>query len=208
MSHFVCKLKNKLMHPFNGVKSRWYRSFNRLKFKFLGVQLGPHSDIRNKVYLQVGNNAHVTIGSHFALYSGDNLSPLCSNTYASINVLPHATLHIGNCSGMSGGLIWATESITIGDHVNIGGNCSIMDGDMHNTDWRMRRKDREEVVTYKKAPISIDDDVWIGANCTILKGVHIGARSIIGAGSVVNKDIPSDCIAGGNPCKVIKSIAP
>ena len=57
------------------------------------------------------------------------------------------------------------------------------------------------------APINIEDDVWIGARCQILKGVHIGARSIIAAGSIVTKDIPSDVVAGGNPCRVIRSLA-
>ena len=52
--------------------------------------------------------------------------------------------------------------------------------------------------------IIIEDDVLIGTNCIVLKGVRIGARSIIGAGSIVTKDIPSDCIAAGNPAKVIK----
>jgi len=52
----------------------------------------------------------------------------------------------------------------------------------------------------------IEDDVWIGANCQILKGVTIGARTVIGAGSVVTKSIPTDCIAAGNPCKVIRKV--
>ena len=56
------------------------------------------------------------------------------------------------------------------------------------------------------APITIEDDVWIGAQCVILKGVTIGARSIIGAGSVVTKSISPDCIAAGNPCKIIKKL--
>ena len=195
------------MHPFNGIKDRWYQHFNRWKFRFLGAELGRASDIRNKVYLQIEEGAQVTIGDHFALYSGDNLSPFCHNTYASICVYPNAHLSIGHHSGMSGGMIWATDSITIGNYVNIGGNCSIMDGDIHNTDWQQRRNDRQDSVPYAKAPVVIDDDVWIGANCTILKGVHIGARSTIGAGSVVTKDIPADCIAAGNPCRVIKSLA-
>ena len=55
-------------------------------------------------------------------------------------------------------------------------------------------------------PIVIEDDVWIGAHSLILKGVHIGARSIIAAGSVVTSDIPSDSIAGGNPAKVIRKL--
>ena len=58
----------------------------------------------------------------------------------------------------------------------------------------------------KHKTIIIEDDVFIGAKCIINKGVRIGARSIIAAGSVVVSDIPSDVIAGGNPCKVIKGI--
>ena len=52
----------------------------------------------------------------------------------------------------------------------------------------------------------IEDDVFIGANCIVLKGVTVGARSIIAAGSVVTKSIPADCLAGGNPAKVIRSL--
>lgn len=58
--------------------------------------------------------------------------------------------------------------------------------------------------TANSAPIIIEDDVMIGTRCIILKGVIIGARSIIAAGSVVTKSIPADCIAAGNPAKVIK----
>ena len=57
-----------------------------------------------------------------------------------------------------------------------------------------------------RSPIFIEDDVWIGAHSIILKGVTIGARSIIGAGSVVTKSIPADCVAAGNPCKVIRKL--
>ncbi|MBY6211893.1 sugar O-acetyltransferase [Microbulbifer agarilyticus] len=55
-------------------------------------------------------------------------------------------------------------------------------------------------------PISIGSDVWIGGNASILPGVSIGNNSVIGAGSVVNKDIPDNCVAVGNPCKVAKSL--
>ena len=56
------------------------------------------------------------------------------------------------------------------------------------------------------SPITIGEDCWLGGGVTICPGVIIGDRCIIGAGSVVVKDIPSDSIAVGNPCKVIKSI--
>ena len=186
-------------------KVRFYRRWNILKFRMLGVSLGKGSSIVNRVYLYVGNSAHVSIGDGFAVNSGDNINALCSNIRCSIKVGDNATLTIGNMSGMSGGCIWATDSITIGNYVNIGANCTIMDGDIHNTDWKLRHIDRrsESPIPYKHRPIAIEDDVWIGANSIILKGVTIGARSIIGAGSVVTKDIPADCIAAGNPCRVI-----
>ncbi|MNL65825.1 2,3,4,5-tetrahydropyridine-2,6-dicarboxylate N-acetyltransferase [compost metagenome] len=58
--------------------------------------------------------------------------------------------------------------------------------------------------TIKKEPIIIEQDVFIGANSIILKGVTIGARSIIGAGSIVTKNVPADEIWGGNPAKFIR----
>jgi maltose O-acetyltransferase len=56
------------------------------------------------------------------------------------------------------------------------------------------------------SPIEIGADVWIGAGALILPGVHIGSRTVIGAGSVVTRDIPSDVLAVGNPCRVVRSI--
>ena len=55
-------------------------------------------------------------------------------------------------------------------------------------------------------PITLEKDVWLGANCTVCGGVTIGEGSIIGAGSVVTKDIPAGVIAVGNPCKVMRKI--
>lgn len=60
-------------------------------------------------------------------------------------------------------------------------------------------------IGYSK-PITIEDEVWIGANATVCGGVTIGKSSIIGAGSVVNRDIPAGVIAAGNPCRVIREL--
>jgi maltose O-acetyltransferase len=57
-------------------------------------------------------------------------------------------------------------------------------------------------------PIVIGEDVWIGGSAVIAPGVTIGDRSVIGAGSVVVKDIPSDVFAAGNPCKIIRHLSP
>lgn len=79
----------------------------------------------------------------------------------------------------------------------------ITDTDAHPMDYVARRSSNDGT---KSAPVVIEDDVWVGAHCIILKGVTIGARSIIGAGRVVTKNIPADCVAAGNPCRVIKNL--
>lgn len=66
-------------------------------------------------------------------------------------------------------------------------------------------KERASGLEYAK-PIIIGEDVWLGGSAVICPGISIGDRTIIGAGSVVTKDIPSDVFAAGNPCKVIRSL--
>lgn len=93
-----------------------------------------------------------------------------------------------------------TSPIHVGKNVFIGpGTCISCAG--HAVD----SKQRAEGIGDSK-PITIKDDVWIGANCTILGGVTIGEGSIVGAGSIVTKDIPAGVIAVGNPCKVLREI--
>lgn len=65
----------------------------------------------------------------------------------------------------------------------------------------MARRDREA-----GRPVHIGDDVWIGGGAIVLPGVRIGDRSVIGAGSVVTRDIPDDVLAAGNPCRVIRRL--
>ena len=90
--------------------------------------------------------------------------------------------------------------VTIGDDCFVGPNVSIYTA-CHSTD-PVERNTRQEWAK----PVTIGDNVWIGGSVTILPGVTIGNNVTIGAGSVVVKDIPSNCVAVGNPCKVIKSL--
>lgn len=114
-----------------------------------------------------------------------------------------ASLTIGNNCGFNGVLLYASNSIVIGDNVNIGGGTRIMDTDFHPLDYMERRNG---INGTKAAPIVIENDAFIGANCIILKGITIGARSIVAAGSVVTKSIPSDEVWGGNPAKFIRKL--
>ena len=90
--------------------------------------------------------------------------------------------------------------VTIGDDCFIGPNVSIYTA-CHSTD-PIERNTRQEWAE----PVTIGHNVWIGGSTTILPGVSIGDNVTIGAGSVVTKDIPSDVVAVGNPCKVIKRL--
>ena len=86
----------------------------------------------------------------------------------------------------------------------VGGNVRIFDHDFHALEWESRRavENREAIRT---KPVVIEDDVFIGTNVIILKGTHIGARSIVAAGSVVfGLDIPADSLVKGNPAVIIK----
>ena len=90
--------------------------------------------------------------------------------------------------------------VTIGNDCFIGPNVSIYTA-CHSTDPVERNSRREWA-----EPVTIGDNVWIGGSVTILPGVTIGDNVTIGAGSVVTKDIPSNSIAVGNPCKVMKTL--
>ena len=90
--------------------------------------------------------------------------------------------------------------VTFGDNVFIAPNC-IFSTAGHAIDPKQRNAGLEIAF-----PITVKNNVWIGANVTVLPGVTIGNNTVIGAGSVVNKDIPDGVVAVGNPCKVIRTI--
>ncbi|MDY3267337.1 MAG: acyltransferase [Phocaeicola sp.] len=186
------------------VRNRLSSYYNLIRLKMYGVEYGRHCVIHGKLYINLFSTARVKIGDNLYFSSGWGINALCANKRGMIYATENARITIGNNVGMSSTVLWAHESITIGDHVKIGGNSILIDTDSHNMDYLVRRGQYTDWGVSK--PIVIEDDVFIGVNCIILKGVTIGARSIIAAGSVVTKSIPADCVAGGNPAKVIKSL--
>ena len=196
----------KLYHITNKVKFLFYPHWNRLKFKLKGVDYGDNLNVYTKIYLEIGRNTQIKIGDSFTFSSGECLNPLCRNIIGCIVANSGASIIIGDNVGMSSPCIWAHSSIKIGNNVKIGGDSILMDSDAHSLNYIERRTSATDQVYKKNAPIIIEDDVLIGARSIILKGVTIGARSVIGAGSVVSKSLPADCIAAGNPCKVLKLI--
>ncbi|MBD2017959.1 acyltransferase [Microcoleus sp. FACHB-53] len=124
----------------------------------------------------------------------------------------NARISIGKKTFINGSII-AAKSIEIGDDVMISWGVTIVDHNSHSlsfsqraddvVNWRVGKKDWTHV---KIAPVKISSKVWIGFNSVILKGVTIGEGAIVGAGSVVTKDVPAWTIVAGNPARVIREI--
>lgn len=117
------------------------------------------------------------------------------------------------------------ENIHIGNNVEINMNCVFLDCNRisigknsgigpgvhiytvtHPTNPADRLPDNSQFWKSSTAPVTIGSNVWIGGSAVILPGVTIGDNTTIGAGSVVTKDIPANCLAAGNPCKVIRKL--
>jgi maltose O-acetyltransferase len=113
------------------------------------------------------------------------------------------------------------SNITLGDRVYFNFNCTILDVapvtigadvkfgpgvHVYTATHPLDATERRSGLEFGR-PIEIGADTWIGGGAIICPGVHIGARSVVGAGSVVTKDLPADVVAVGNPCRVIRSIA-
>lgn len=147
------------------------------------IQVGANSHIRGELTL-FGHGGHIQIGEW--CYVGEQTR------------------------------LWSGCELTVGDRVLIAHQVSIMDNLTHPISSVRRAQHFKDIVTtghprtidLEDKPVRIEDDVWIGCNSVILHGVTIGARSIVGAGSVVTSDIPPGVIVGGNPARVIKEVPP
>jgi len=125
-----------------------------------------------------------------------------------------SSINIGDNTYIGGGtLIDCVKSICIGNDVLISYGCILADSDNHSITYSIRKKDladwkqrKHDWTTTNSKPIKISTGVWIGARSIILKGVTIGEGSVVGAGSVVTKDVPPWTIVAGNPARVIREI--
>lgn len=151
----------------------------------------------------VVRGARVNIGERFICTSDPRMNSIGLIQKTNIRVgRPDAAISIGDDVGISGATLSATMGISIGHRVFIGSGCLISDSDAHP----LSAVDRHDRTKIGRAAIRIGDDCFIGARSIILKGVTIGERSVIGAGSVVSSDIPAGVIAAGNPAKVVREI--
>jgi acetyltransferase-like isoleucine patch superfamily enzyme len=195
---------------------------NKLKRKVVHFCTSQVESIREN-----DNRARCICGNNSVLYSSciiDNettnrsLILIGSNTHirANLQVFPHGgKIEIGDyCYVGDHSKIWSMSSITIGSRVQISHGVNIHDHNAHSLSAIDRHAHFVEIVTrghprqlsnVTSQPVVIEDDAWIGFNATVLKGVTIGRGAVVGACSVVTKDVPPYSVVVGNPAKIVGS---
>lgn len=175
---------------------------NRIVMKYRGVLVDQNVKIHG--IIKIYGHGTIRIGRNTVINSSMSANPIGGDDRTIFSLKNNAILMIGEETGISNTAIVCHENVSIGDRVRIGGGTKIYDTDFHSLSYEERKDYLTE--TAKSKPIRIDDDVFIGAHCIILKGVQIGKRSIVGAGSVVTKTIPEDEVWAGNPARFIRKI--
>jgi len=194
----IRRFKIFILRPFD-----WTMSY--LIFFVNGVEFSSFKNVGiPKIY--VANSAKFVIDKGFTSNNREYANPIGRFNKCSFFVGKNAYLKIGENFGISSSSIFCSNNIKIGNNVKIGGNVVIYDTDFHSLDPVLRKNKNTDKSNVVSKPIKISNSVFIGAHSTILKGVNIGENSIIGAASVVSKDIPANEIWAGNPIKFIKKI--
>lgn len=179
--------------------------FNIFYLKIMKINI-PQDSIRNingKIFIR--NRGTVIIGNNVEINSNYASNPIGGNCFTSIYVKQGARLTIGDNTGISNTAIVCSREINIGEYVFIGGDCKIYDTDFHSLDFEKRHRLPDNDV--RSGAVNIKYGAFIGTGAIVLKGVTVGEKSIIGAGSVVACDIPDNEIWAGNPARFIRKNA-
>jgi acetyltransferase-like isoleucine patch superfamily enzyme len=176
--------------------------FIRLMFWLKGVRWGGGWRILGMPLIQRHRGSVIKLGDGLVLRSWRTSNPLTPNHAVVLATRARAAvIKVGRDCGFTGVTIVATERVEIGDRVLLGANVTIVDTDFHPLSWQERQLN---VNNGKHSPVVIESDVFIGMNAVILKGVRIGRGSVVGAGSVVTKDVPASTIVAGNPAQILR----
>jgi acetyltransferase-like isoleucine patch superfamily enzyme len=153
--------------------------------------------------IQTRTRGSILIGTHFSANSCWRNNAVGIFQPVTLKTVTYeATIAIGRNVGIAGCTISAADRIVIEDDVLIGAGCLIADSDFHPIAY----EDRDIPEKTLNAPIRICAGAFIGARTIVLKGVTIGRGAVIGAGSVVTRDIPEGVVAAGNPARIIRTI--
>jgi len=193
-------LKTLVVNPLRSLREGYLFNYHKILLKLKHVKYTSLPRCNGKLIIY--NDGECIFGKNLIFNNSIHSNLVGLYKPCTIKVNKNAKLVLNDNSGFSGVSIYCSTNIEIGQFVTCGGNVSIWDTDFHPLNFRDRRQNLSNKIN--SAPIVIGHDVFIGANSIILKGVTVGCRSIIGAGSVVSKNIPEDEIWAGNPARFIK----
>ena len=176
----------------------FWNTLNRLGMG--NTQIGKN--FRSCGLIRVRNRGKIVIGDKVTINSAPMANPIGGQGWTILVAQKGAKITIGDGSGISNCAIFAAKGVTIGRQVMIGAGVKIYDTDFHPVDFTARMENKPP----KKAAVTIENGAFIGAHSIILKGVTIGEKSVIGAGSVVTGNVPANEIWAGNPAKFIRKI--
>jgi acetyltransferase-like isoleucine patch superfamily enzyme len=201
MIKLVAKAYRKFRGVTGGAIGRWY-------LRACGVRYGRGLSVLGLPILSVAPRSAIVIGDRVVLCSRSSDTALGVKQQVVLRTLrAGAELRIGDDVGLSGAVICAAARVEIGAECLLGANVMIVDTDFHPLAAEGRRYNHHPDCI-GTAEVVLESNVFVGANSIILKGVRIGENSVIGAGSVVARDVPANSIAAGNPCRVIRPLKP
>lgn len=175
----------------------WLRGWwCRVKFFLLGKHFSAGKWFRVYGPLIVTGPGRIVFGDNCLIIS-NAIKPVCIRT-----LTPDATVVLGDHAGLNGTSIQCVKSITIGRLSNIA-DAFITDTPAHSLGKHRRMESVEDVPA---SPVIVGENVWVSVQVVILDGVTIGNNSVIGACSLVRKDVPANVFAAGNPLALIREI--
>ena len=178
------------------------RIYNTLIMKYRHVKHGNNFRINGRIHCVSNTADGIVIGDDVSINSCLGSNPIGGDTKTILFAKGKGKIRIGDGCGISNATLFACDSITLGNQILVGGGTKIYDTDFHWLEFERRMSE----LGGETSPIVIKDGAFIGAHCIILKGVTIGEKSIVGAGSVVTRSIPDGEIWAGNPAKFIRRI--
>lgn len=187
---------------FYAVKNLPNTIYNIVVLKYRHVKYGNNLKINGKIFCVSNTRDGILIGNNVQINSSRGSNPIGGDTKTILFAKGNGKIRIGDGCGISNATLFACESITLGKQIQVGGGTRIYDTDFHWLDFEKRINEKGG----KNRPVTIKNGAFIGTNCIILKGVTIGEKSVIGAGSVVTKSVPDGEIWAGNPAKFIRKL--
>jgi len=186
------------------MKSIFHYTYYLINILLLKINKVQFRDFKIFGLLTVSNKGQFTIGRNVRINTNRFANVIGGDTRTSFVIKKGGSIVLGNNISISNSAFYCCSSIVIEDFVMIGGSCKIWDADFHPIDPEVRKKTPN--LHYVAKPIHIKESAFIGGSSIILKGVTIGRNAVVGAGSVVVKDIPDNEIWAGNPARFIKKL--